>query len=63
MKTLTVRLPEALTAQIEVESWRRRLSNSEVVSERPTGTIGGPDACAKIGGPSVGVDASFNGRH
>jgi hypothetical protein len=46
MKTLTVRLPEALIAQIEVDSWRRRLLKSDVVSERSTGTIGGT-ACVK----------------
>ena len=34
MKTLTVRLPEALVAQIETESRRRRLSKSDVVRER-----------------------------
>jgi Arc/MetJ-type ribon-helix-helix transcriptional regulator len=34
MKTLTVRLPEALVAQIESESRRRRLSKSDVVRER-----------------------------
>jgi Arc/MetJ-type ribon-helix-helix transcriptional regulator len=34
MKTLTVRLPEALAAEIEAESRRRKLSNSEVVRER-----------------------------
>ena len=34
MKTLTVRLPEALVAQIEVESRRRKLSKSDVVRER-----------------------------
>jgi Arc/MetJ-type ribon-helix-helix transcriptional regulator len=34
MKTLTVRLPEDLIAQIEAESQRRRLSKSDVVRER-----------------------------
>jgi Arc/MetJ-type ribon-helix-helix transcriptional regulator len=34
MKTLTVRLPEALVAQIESESRRRKLSKSDVVRER-----------------------------
>jgi Arc/MetJ-type ribon-helix-helix transcriptional regulator len=34
MKTLTVRLPEALVAQIEAESRRRKLSKSDVVRER-----------------------------
>jgi len=36
MRTLTVRLPEALVAQIEAESRRRRLSKSDVVRERLT---------------------------
>jgi Arc/MetJ-type ribon-helix-helix transcriptional regulator len=34
MKTLTVRLPESLVAQIEAESRRRRVSKSDVVRER-----------------------------
>jgi Arc/MetJ-type ribon-helix-helix transcriptional regulator len=34
MKTLTVRLPEALVAEIEAESRLRRLSKSDVVRER-----------------------------
>lgn len=38
MKTLTVRLPEALAAQIEAESRRRNLSKSDVVRERLAGT-------------------------
>jgi len=38
MKTLTVRLPEALVAQIEVEARRRKLSKSDVVRERLTGS-------------------------
>jgi len=33
MKTLTVRLPEALAAEIESESRRRKLSKSDVVRE------------------------------
>jgi Arc/MetJ-type ribon-helix-helix transcriptional regulator len=36
MKTLTVRLPDALVAQIEAESRRRKLSKSDVVRERLT---------------------------
>ena len=36
MKTLTVRLPETLVAQIEAESRRRKLSKSDVVRERLT---------------------------
>lgn len=34
MKTLTVRLPEALAAEIEAESRTRGLSKSDVVRER-----------------------------
>lgn len=34
MKTLTVRLPETLVAQIEAESRSRKLSKSDVVRER-----------------------------
>jgi Arc/MetJ-type ribon-helix-helix transcriptional regulator len=37
MKTLTVRLPEALVAQIEAESCARGLSKSDVVRERLSG--------------------------
>jgi hypothetical protein len=34
VKTLTVRLPEALVAEIEAESRQRRRSKSDVVRER-----------------------------
>ena len=34
MKTLTVRLPEPLAAEIESESRRRKLSKSDIVRER-----------------------------
>jgi hypothetical protein len=34
MKTLTVRLPDALFAQIDAESRRRKVSKSDVVRER-----------------------------
>lgn len=34
MKTLTVRLPEALVAEIEAESRARRVAKSHVVRER-----------------------------
>ena len=34
MKTLTVRLPEPLVAEIETESRRRKISKSDVVRER-----------------------------
>ncbi len=34
MKTLTVRLPESLIAEIEAESHQRRLSKSDVIRHR-----------------------------
>jgi hypothetical protein len=34
MKTLTVRLPEELAAQIEAESRERKISKSDVIRER-----------------------------
>ncbi len=34
MKTLTVRLPDTLVAQIEAESRARKLSKSDIVRER-----------------------------
>lgn len=36
MKTLTVRLPESLVAQIEAEARQRKRSKSDVVRERLT---------------------------
>jgi Arc/MetJ-type ribon-helix-helix transcriptional regulator len=38
MKTLTVRLPETVVAEIEAESRRRKLSKSDVVRERLIGS-------------------------
>jgi Arc/MetJ-type ribon-helix-helix transcriptional regulator len=40
MKSLTVRLPEALVAQIEAESRARNLSKSDIVRERLRLTAG-----------------------
>ncbi len=37
MRTLTVRLPDALAAEIESESHRRKLTKSDVVRERLAG--------------------------
>jgi hypothetical protein len=42
MKTLTVRLPDALAAEIESESRRRKLSKSDVARER-LAAAGKPD--------------------
>jgi hypothetical protein len=46
MKTLTVRLPESLVAQIEAESLRRKLSKSDIVRERLSRTDEKADAPA-----------------
>jgi hypothetical protein len=47
MKTITVRLPEALVAQIEAESRLRRISKSDVVRERlQLATTRGPQSGA-----------------
>jgi len=40
MKTLTVRLPEALTKDIEAKSKARKISTSDVVRERLQRTAG-----------------------
>jgi Arc/MetJ-type ribon-helix-helix transcriptional regulator len=40
MKTLTVRLPEALAQEIEAESKARKISTSRVVRERLQRTVG-----------------------
>ena len=69
MKTLTVRLPEALVAQIEAESGRRWLSKSDVVRERLTGAGGsrGPrpallDAIADVVGSVDGLPRDLSAR-
>jgi Arc/MetJ-type ribon-helix-helix transcriptional regulator len=69
MKTLTVRLPEALVAQIEAESRRRGLSKSDVVRERLTGA-GRPrqrrpallDAIADVVGSIDGLPHDLSAR-
>lgn len=54
MKTLTVRLPEALVAAIEAESRARKLSKSDIIRERLSagngahGLRGVPDAIADL---------------
>jgi Arc/MetJ-type ribon-helix-helix transcriptional regulator len=69
MKTLTVRLPEALVAQIEAESRRRKLSKSDVVRERLTGAQGSPreqpallDAITDIVGSVDGLPRDLSAR-
>ncbi len=57
MKTLTVRLPEALVAEIEAEARSRRISKSDVVRERlqvAVGTAGRPSAALEAIADLVG---------
>ena len=69
MKTLTVRLPDPLAAQIEAESRRRKVSKSDVVRERltaaqargrrPTSSF---DAIADVVGSVDGLPRDLSGR-
>src|SRR5258708_3964496 len=68
MKTLTVRLPEALVADIEAESRGRKISKSDVVrerlrvageSKRRSPTL---DAIADLIGSVDGLPADLSGR-
>ncbi|HEX7407505.1 MAG TPA: CopG family transcriptional regulator [Candidatus Binatia bacterium] len=73
MKTLTVRLPEPLVAEIEAESYARKISKSDVVRERlrqpPTsarrrrpGPLDGiADLIGSVGG--LPVDLSARKKH
>jgi Arc/MetJ-type ribon-helix-helix transcriptional regulator len=69
MKTLTVRLPEALVAQIEAESRERRISKSDVVRERlrhaPNGARRRPaslEAIADLIGSVTGLPPDLSSR-
>lgn len=69
MKTLTVRLPEVLLAQIEAESRRRKLSKSDVVRELLTEAGRSPrqrpallDAIADIVGSVDGLPRDLSAR-
>jgi Arc/MetJ-type ribon-helix-helix transcriptional regulator len=69
MKTLTVRLPEPLVAEIEAESRGRRISKSDVVRERlqrRTGRGRRPpapfDAIADLVGSVEGLPADLSAR-
>lgn len=69
MKTLTVRLPEALVAQIEAESHERRVSKSNIVRERLSLTGGARhkrgaplDAIADLVGSVDGLPADLSTR-
>jgi Arc/MetJ-type ribon-helix-helix transcriptional regulator len=69
MKTLTVRLPEALVAEIETESRRRRVSKSDVILERLSrpsrperGKREKPQAIADLVGSVDGLHADLSVR-
>ena len=69
MKTLTVRLPEALVADIEEESRGRRVSKSDVVRERLRLPAASPrsrrmpaDSIADLVGSVNGLPADLSAR-
>ena len=68
MKTLTVRLPEPLAAEIEAEARGRRISKSDVVRERLEQAPGGPRApaaprgLADLIGSVVGLPPDLSSR-
>jgi Arc/MetJ-type ribon-helix-helix transcriptional regulator len=69
MKTLTVRLPESLVAEIEAESHGRKCSKSDIVRERlqragrPTRRQSTPlDAIADLIGSVDGLPADLSAR-
>jgi len=68
VKTLTVRLPEALVAEIEAESRERQRSRSDVVRERlsraaRTGSRPGlPTVIADLVGSVGGLPGDLSGR-
>ncbi|MBI3492630.1 MAG: ribbon-helix-helix protein, CopG family [Acidobacteria bacterium] len=69
MKTLTVRLPEPLVAEIEAESRGRRISKSDIVRERlqvvPRSTRrrrASLDAIADLIGSVDGLPADLSAR-
>ena len=68
MKSLTVRLPEPLVADIEAESRGRRISKSDVVRERLQHAVSGRqqaaplDAIADLIGAVDGLPPDMSGR-
>lgn len=66
MKTLTVRLPEPLVAQLEAESRRRGVSKSDVVRERlsaaPRTPNAGIELIADLIGSVDGLPADLSQR-
>ena len=67
MKTLTVRLPETLVAEIEAESRERQRSKSDVVRERLSRAAGprsrrAPPAIADLVGSVDGLPIDLSGQ-
>ena len=68
MKTLTVRLPEALVADIEAESRGRKVSKSDVIRERLTlplrsrGSRRSADPIADLVGSVEGLPGDLSSR-
>ena len=68
MKTLTVRLPEALVAEIEMESRERQRSKSDVIRERLTRVDKSssktrlPDSIADLVGSVSALPADLSAR-
>jgi Arc/MetJ-type ribon-helix-helix transcriptional regulator len=68
MKTLTVRLPEALVAEIEMESRGRQCSMSDIVRERlrharpDQRSSGALDAIADVIGSVDGLPSDLSSR-
>jgi hypothetical protein len=67
MKTITVRLPEALVAEIEAECRKRRRSKSDIVRERLNRIDGqrsrpAPPVIADLAGSVDGLPADLSGR-
>jgi hypothetical protein len=69
MKTLTVRLPEALVAEIEAESRARKLAKSDLVRKRLRRRAGSSrrrraplDAIADLIGSVDGLPADLSGQ-
>lgn len=67
MKTLTVRLPESLVAQIDAESRERKVSKSDIVRERLQAGAGerrqsALDRIADLVGSVDGLPADLSAR-
>jgi Arc/MetJ-type ribon-helix-helix transcriptional regulator len=69
MKTLTVRLPESIVAEIDAESRKRKVSKSDIVRERlqagrRAGRLRSPalDSIADLIGSVEGLPADLSAR-